>query len=94
MMLYDGDIDAFVESAEFEEMLSQAKEDDRISYKSDIACHTPAKAIIFSKTNELWKSLRSTYKGDFAELVYGELPDEKAIIDSLSRIAALTKGFS
>ena len=46
---------------------------------------------IFAEPENLWKSLSSTYRQGLGEIVYGKLPDEAEIIDSLRRLAHLLR---
>lgn len=41
-------------------------------------------APLFNKFDEWWPGLESTYKNDFADLVYGDLPDIEEIKDTLN----------
>lgn len=86
-------ISEFFEGPDFEEMLSLVGEDDVASFKNNnqwLAFH-PKEAKIFRETEETWRELENTYTNDFGNLVYGDLPDSDAILDSLIRIRERVK---
>lgn len=92
-MLKDEEIKQFFESSGFDEMLIKVGYDDMISYKNNnnwIPEH-PSTAIIFAKPQETWEQLRTAYKGDFKDLVTGELPAEGKLIETLKQVAARLK---
>ena len=81
-------ISEFFESPAFEEMLLLVGEDDVASFKNNnqwLAFH-PKEAKIFRETEETWRELENTYTNDFGNLVYGELPNSDAVLDSLITI--------
>jgi hypothetical protein len=80
---------AFFMSPDFELMLNKVGNDDVEGYKNDNAwlAHHPAQAGIFSQAAELWPELSATYLGVFKDLVYGTLPAEEAIVQTLEKIA-------
>lgn len=93
LMLKDDKINSFFESMHFEEMLQWVKNDDLQSFKNNttwLANH-PASAIIFSNTSETWNQMKTVYKNSFAELVFGNLPDESDIEKTLFEIAMRVK---
>jgi len=84
------ELGAFLDGEEFEIMLKKVAQDDVEGYKSNnqwLAIH-PKEAIIFKETNHTWDALKSAYLGGFSDLVYGKLPDERDIEETLSRIAS------
>jgi hypothetical protein len=84
------ELSAFLDGEEFEVMLKKVAQDDVEGYKSNnqwLAIHTK-EAIIFKETNDTWNALKSAYLGGFSDLVYGKLPDEKDIFETISRIAS------
>jgi len=84
------ELSAFLDGEEFEVMLKKVAQDDVEGYKSNnqwLAIH-PKEAIIFKETNDTWNALKSAYLGGFSDLVYGKLPDEKDIFETISRIAS------
>ena len=88
-MLKDEEIQQFFESSRIDNMLIKVGNDDMIGYKNnnDWIPEHPSTAIIFDKPQETWEHLSSTYKGDFKDLVTGELPPEGELIESLNQIA-------
>ncbi len=70
-------------------MLLKVGQDDMIGYKNNnewIPEH-PSTALIFEKLHETWEQLSTEYNGNFKDLVTGELPLEKKIIETLSTVA-------
>lgn len=82
-------INEFFESGKFEEMLGQVAEDDKLSFKTDndwMQNH-PKEALLFREVDMTWGQLKTTYTQEFSDLVYGELPQEKEVQKTLSRIS-------
>ncbi len=82
-------ISSFFMSTDFDAMLLKVAQDDVEGYKSGnewLAIH-PKEAIIFASPKETWDKIKGTYLGDFKDLVYGELPHEKEILQSIKSIA-------
>jgi hypothetical protein len=44
--------------------------------------HHPKEALIFRDVLSVWLDLKLTYSNDFKNLVYGEFPKEKEILDT------------
>ncbi len=88
LMLSDGSIKSFFESAEFYKMLVQVGKDDFISYKNNNAWleEHPCSALIFKDPEVTWNHIKSTYRTIFKELVIGKSPNEKDLIDTLKKI--------
>ncbi len=89
LILKEENLKSFFESDEFETMLLQVANDDIASFKNNnkwLANH-PTTAIIFSDTADTWNKIKSTYTGNFSELVFDKLPDEMEILKSLTTIA-------
>lgn len=79
------DVRTFFNSNDFESMLLRVSADDIVSFKNNnewLANH-PSKAIIFSDTKNTWNQIRYTYFTTFADLVYGDLPTEIQMLDTL-----------
>ncbi len=87
-MLSDQEISSFFDSDEFTALLLKVARDDVESFKNnnDWLAHHPAEALLFHDVEECWSSLKTTYTDDFSGLVYGALPDEVLIINTLTRI--------
>lgn len=92
-LLEAADNKAFFESPDFERMLNKVGHDDVEGYKNDNAwlAHHPATANIFSQAATLWPELSATYQGVFRNLVYGTLPPEAAIVQTLEIISSRLK---
>jgi len=88
-LLKDKSINEFFISNEFEKMMLKVGSDDVFSYKSNnewLKLH-PKSALIFDKPELTWNKLKNTYKGSFKELVYGELPDESEILETIKAVS-------
>jgi hypothetical protein len=84
-MLKNKEIKKFFDSQEFDKLLLIVANDDMLSFKSGnkwLQNH-PAQAIIFNESKNVWNKLRTTYFSTFNKLVYGELPTEVEILDTL-----------
>lgn len=87
------EVNTFFESDEFFSMLESVKEDDLLSFKTDNEWlnHPLKDALIFSQTEEVWSKLKSTYTNEFSRLVYGKLPNESEIDNTIRRVAQRLK---
>jgi len=88
-LLKDKSINEFFNSNEFEKMMLKVGNDDVFSFKSNnewLKLH-PKSALIFDKPEFTWNKLKNTYKGSFKELVYGELPDESKILETMKAVS-------
>ncbi|MEO6686041.1 MAG: nucleotidyl transferase AbiEii/AbiGii toxin family protein [Dyadobacter sp.] len=87
-LLKQDDISAFFDSGEFDQMLHKVAEDDEISFRNnkDWLYNPPEQALIFADLAHVWPELRNTYNGTFKNLVFGELPNEKLVLETLERI--------
>ena len=45
-----------------------------------------ASALIFINADTIWPELKATYNGQFKNLIYGELPKETVIFETLIKI--------
>lgn len=82
------EVSAFFVSAEFDQMLQKVGQDDVEGYKSGnewLAYH-PKEAILFRDVENAWKQLTTVYFSSFSDLVFGTLPPEAAILETLHRI--------
>ncbi|MDO1449640.1 nucleotidyl transferase AbiEii/AbiGii toxin family protein [Rhodocytophaga aerolata] len=78
----------FFNSPAFDEMLLKVANDDIVSFKNNnqwLKYH-PIQAIMFRELESIWNDLKSAYNGTFSNLVYGTLPDDKAVYNSLNKI--------
>lgn len=87
-LLDNPDINAFFNTEAFDKMLLKVANDDVESYKNNNQwlAHHPKKALFFADLENIWPILKSTYDGDFGNLVYGKLPDEKNVKETLKQI--------
>ena len=86
----------FFQSMDFDEMLLKVAHDDFASYRNNnywLVYH-PNEALIFKDLENVWNELKATYNGDFKNLVYGELPKEEAILETLKIIQERLKAIS
>ena len=69
-------------------MLLKVANDDVASFKNcnHWLIHHPNKALIFNDLDNVWSDLKTIYSGDFKSLVYGVLPKEEAVFDTLKMI--------
>lgn len=75
----------FFNSKEFDELLLKVATGDVESFKNNnewLQNH-PSEAKIFAEVETVWKELKTTYNGDFKNLVFGELPKNEEIFASL-----------
>ena len=87
-LLHKIKLKTFFNSERFDSMLRQVGQDDLRGYRSGnswIKIH-PSKALVFSKVDEVWGKLLSTYENEFSKMVYGELPAPGMIRETLSLI--------
>ena len=84
-MLINNDIYHFFEEDEFLKMLEKVRQDDVLGYKNNNEwLSQPIKdALIFKDLENIWGKLRNVYYNDFKHLVYGDLPNEEDILNTL-----------
>lgn len=88
-LLKDDSVQTFFTSDAFDTMLLKVAHDDVQSYKNNnewLKYH-PKEALIFKSPKETWKQLRGTYQGDFKNLVYGELPKEESVLNTIIKVS-------
>lgn len=86
----------FFQTTDFDEMLLKVANDDVASFKNNnqwLVYH-PSEAVLFKDLEKVWDELKSTYSGDFKNLVFGELPKEEAILETLKMIQERLKTIS
>ena len=78
----------FFQSTDFDAMMLKVAHDDVTSYKNnnDWLKFHPVKSLMFDDVNTVWKELKNTYNGDFRKLVFGELPDDGKVLETLKMI--------
>lgn len=86
----------FFQSTAFDEMLLKVANDDVISFRNNNQwlIHHPNEALIFKDLENVWNELKATYNGDFKNLVYGKLPKEEVILETLKMIQERLKTIS
>ena len=69
-------------------MMLKVANDDAVSFRNNNQwlVHPPSKALIFSDLEAVWGKLKPAFNLDFANLVYGVLPKEGEILQSLDLI--------
>ena len=88
-LLENETIRTFFNSTAFDEMLLKVANDDVIALKTNIAwlSNHPATAILFSDTVNTWNEIQETYNTTFKEFVFGELPPQNDILETLQKVA-------
>lgn len=73
---------------EFDELLVKVANDDLLSFKTgnEWIYNHPRQAIIFKESSDVWNKLKPTYFSSFSKLVYGELPNDIEILETLITI--------
>lgn len=86
----------FFHSTAFDEMLLKVANDDVSSYKNNNKwlIHHPIESLFFKDLENIWSELKIIYIGDFKNLVYGELPKEEAVLETLKMIQERLKTIS
>ena len=85
MMLKNNNLNAFFNSIEFDDMLIKVANDDVLSFKNNNSwlINHPTSATIFAEPVETWSKIQNAYLTSFKDLVFGEFPTEKEILDTL-----------
>ncbi|WPD21389.1 MAG: nucleotidyl transferase AbiEii/AbiGii toxin family protein [Candidatus Electrothrix scaldis] len=88
MMLRDDALKAFFVSQGFAGAICKVAQDDVQSFRNNNRWLTyhPSQSFLFKDTGKVWGQLKGTYLGDFKGLVYGDLPDEEQILETLVTI--------
>ena len=87
-MLHDASIVKFFESKEFETMLNKVGKDDVESFINNnewLKIH-PKEALAFKSYSDTWDKIKSSYHGDFKDMVSGDLPGDDEILESLKKV--------
>ena len=92
-MLKNKEINEFFNSQGFEKLLVIVANDDMLSFKSrnEWLQNHPTQAIIFKESENVWDKLNTTYFSTFNKLVYGELPSEIEILETLNKLSERMK---
>lgn len=69
--------------------LALVANDDVIALKTGIAwlSNHPATAILFSDTVNTWNQIQETYNSEFRAFVYGKLPSNNDILETLQKVS-------
>lgn len=86
----------FFHSTGFDVLLLKVANDDVASFKNNNKwlIHHPLEALVFKDLENVWRELKTIYGGDFKNLVYGELPKEDAVLETLKMIQERLKTIS
>lgn len=87
-LLKQNEFSEFLKSTDFEEMLLKVANDDVSSFKNNnkwLQYH-PNEALFFKELDKIWYELKTSYIGEFKNMVYGELPDENEVLETLKLI--------
>ena len=95
-LLKQDEFSKFFHSSAFDEMLLKVANDDVASFKNNNKwlIHHPNEALIFKDLENVWSNLKTIYNRDFKNLVYGELPKEEAVLETLKMIQERLKTIS
>lgn len=95
-LLKQGVFSEFFHSKAFDEMLLKVANDDVTSFKNNNKwlIHHPNESLIFKGLGNIWGELKTIYLGDFKNLVYGELPKDEAVLETLKMIQERLKTIS
>ena len=76
------------DSPAFDDMLLKVANDDVVSFKNNNQwlIHHPSEALIFKSLDSIWDELSRVYNEDFRNLVYGGLPSDQRVFDTLKKI--------
>ncbi|MDL2291821.1 nucleotidyl transferase AbiEii/AbiGii toxin family protein [Bacteroides sp. OttesenSCG-928-F21] len=87
-LLSQKEFDDFFNSSAFDNMLIKVANDDVCSFKNNNQwlIYHPIESLVFRDTENVWNELKSIYTGYFRSLVYGELPDEQVVLETLKKI--------
>jgi hypothetical protein len=86
----------FFRSEAFDEMLLKVANDDVASFRNNNQwlIHHPSEALIFKNLESVWDTIKTTYLSDFKDLVYGELPKQEDVLNTLKMIQERMKAIS
>ncbi len=95
-LLQQPEFSNFLASNQFEEMLIKVANDDLTSFKNNnkwLAFH-PSEALMFKNLETVWKELIPVYTNSFSNMVYGELPKQSEVFNSLAVIKERLKSIA
>jgi hypothetical protein len=87
-LLKQDEYSEFFHSKDFDETLLKVASEDVTSFRNNNRWlnYHPQESLIFKAPESVWNELKTTYSIDFKNLVYGELPKEEAILETLKMI--------
>jgi len=87
-LLKQNEFQNFINSSDFDSMLLRVAHDDVASFKNNNQWleHHPADALIFADLENTWGQIKNEYSTTFKDLVFGSLPEEIQILESLQYI--------
>ncbi|WP_031480463.1 nucleotidyl transferase AbiEii/AbiGii toxin family protein [Maridesulfovibrio frigidus] len=87
------EIQTFVDSPDFHELLEVVRKYDQEAPVGDAKWIDMdiAECPIFADTENVWKSLNSAYRDGLGAIVYGELPAEGDVLESLMKIGVICR---
>lgn len=86
----------FFDSPAFDDMLLKVANDDVASFRNNNKWlnYHPNESLIFKDLEKVWIELKTIYNGEFKNSVYGEFPEETAILETLKMIQERLKTIS
>ncbi len=87
-MLENQELSSFFDFDEFADVILKVARDDVESFRNnnEWLTHHPADSLLFRDVESCWSGLKAAYTGEFRGLVYGELPEEQQVVETLTRI--------
>lgn len=87
-LLKQQEFELFFQSSDFDDMLLKVAKDDMVSFRNNNAwlAYHPNEALLFKELDNVWAELKAVYTNEFSNLVYGDLPDEKEVLETLKMI--------
>ena len=78
----------FFQSTDFDNMLLKVANDDIVSFRNNNRWlnNHPKEALIFKDLENVWSELKTIYNDDFKNLVYGALPNNEVVLETLKMI--------
>lgn len=95
-LLSQEEFSKFFHSPALDDMLLKVARDDVASFRNNNQWlnHHPSQALMFKELDKVWNELKAIYKGDFKNLVYGNLPEETRVLETLKMIQERLKMIS
>lgn len=86
----------FFNSSALDKMLLKVAHDDVTSFRNNNKwlIYHPNESLIFRDLENIWNELNAVYTSDFKTLVYGELPEQEDVLETLKLIRERLKSVS